>query len=333
MPTTLVTGGAGFVGLAVVEQLLAQGEHVAALDVVDLPPDARELFARLPGRLEAVHGSVLDAELLGATLKRLHPETVVHAATVTPDGAREQADPVTVNEVNFNGTLCLLEALRRQPARLLHLSTSGVYGPIQHRPGFTAPLIGEDVLPDPRTFYAVSKAAAEQTVLRYAELFGIEAVVARVGVAWGPWEYDTGARHVFSAPLQLLRLAQAGRPAVIGRESVKDWSYSRDIGRGVAALANAGAALRSRVFHVGGDAEWPVTDFARKLAAAFPGFAWTIAERPDDPAVNVTLSKASDRPGLDIGRLQRETGYRPAYGFDAACADYLDWAARTRCWR
>jgi UDP-glucuronate 4-epimerase len=328
---TLVTGGAGFVGLAIVEHLLARGEAVTVLDVHAFPPDAAELFARLPGKLRVVTGSVLDAKALAAAAEGA--SSIIHAATVTPDAKREVVDPVTVNECNFNGTLAVLELVRRTGQPLLHLSTSGVYGEVQNRPGFRDPLVGEDVLPDPRSLYAVSKTAAEQTVLRYVTLFGITAHVARVGVCWGPWEHDTGMRHVFSAPLQLLRRAHAGQEAVIGRESIKDWSYSRDVAKGVVMLRDARANLKSRVFNVSGDSDWPVTAFADHLKAAFPGFRWRLATAPDASDVNVTLSKASDRQGLDIARLRAETGYAPSFGREQAFADYVAWSRQTTCWR
>jgi len=331
--STLVTGGAGFVGLALMEHLLGQGEDVTVLDVIDVPPDALEIFSRLPGRLRAVRGSVLDPATLREALAESGAPVIVHAATVTPDAAREKVDPVTVNEVNFIGTLRVLEAVRERGLRLIHLSTSGVYGDIQNRPGFGTLPVGEDALPGPVSFYAVSKTAAEQMVARYVALFGLDAVIARVGVTWGPWEYDTGLRHVFSAPLQLLRLAHAGTNAVISRESIKDWSYSRDVARGVALLKDTRGRLNSRLFNVSGDTMWAVTAFAERLAREFPGFGFRVAPTVDDPAVNVTLSKASDRQGLDVTRLKRETGYVPAFDADAAFGDYIAWAARTHCWR
>ncbi len=331
--STLVTGGAGFVGLALVEHLLTLGEHVTVFDIIELPPDAKNLFAGLPGRLDVVRGSVLDRAALDEAVARAQPTTLVNAAAVTPNGPQEKADPMLVNQVNFNGTLEVLEVVRARKLRLLHLSTCGVYGAVQDRPGFWAPVVGEDVLPGPATLYAISKTAAEQTVQRHMELFGIDALIARVGVTWGPWEYGTGSRHVFSAPLQLLRLAHAGREAVISRESIKDWSYSRDVARGIAMLKNAATPLPSRLFNVSGDAMWAISDFARRLTFAFPGFCFRIAQSDSDLAINATLSKASDRQGLDVSRLKRETGYAPAYDFETAFTDYLGWAERTTCWR
>ncbi len=331
--STLVTGGAGFVGLALVEHLLGQGEAVTVLDVIDVPVDAKQIFSKLPGQLRALRGSVLDRGALNAAVEASRPSAIVNAATVTPDGGRESVDPISVNEVNFNGALNVLEVVRTHRIRLVHLSTSGVYGEIQNRPGFSSPLVDEDVLPGPRSLYAISKTAAEQTVMRYVELFGIDAVVARVGVAYGPWEYETGSRHVFSAPLQLLRLAHVRTEAVISRQSIKDWSYSRDIARGIALLKDAREGLKSRIFNVSGDTAWAISDFAQYLTTAFPGFRFRIAASTSDPAVNATLSKASDRQGLDMARLKRETSYVPAYDPASAFCDYVAWADQTKCWR
>lgn len=328
---TLVTGGAGFVGLAVVEQLLQSGESVVVLDRIAPPEEFVNLARTLPGRLSCELADIRSRDEVERCLTRHDPRAVIHGAAVTSDAAREGRTPDLVVQTNLAGTLNLLEILRRGPRRrFVHLSTSGVYGDIAHRPGFDAATVEETVLAEPKTLYAISKAAAEQVVLRYADLFGLDAVCARIGICWGPWEYDTGLRDPFSVPLQLLRVASAGGSASLTRDPTKDWAYSRDVGRAVAALKNAGSTP-SRVYNVGADEIWPASSWAERLRAAFPDFDYRIGE-PAGPAP-IEVYGPKDRPPLDVGRLKTELGFSFHYASEAAFADYLDWASGFRCWR
>ena len=327
---TIVTGGSGFVGLAVVEQLLLRGESVAIADVIPPPEEFVAHAGTLGGRLAFHPLDVQQGPAVAQLLERLAPRTVIHAAAVTSDAARERRDPDLVVRTNLMGTLNLLEAVRQGPGcRLVHLSTSGVYGDIANRRGFHASAIDEEVPPDPRTLYAVSKAAAELTVRRYAELFGLDAVCARIGICWGPWEYDTGLRDPFSAPLQLLRTAARRGQAALARDAIKDWAYSRDVGRAVVAIKDAGQTP-SQVYNVGADAVWPISAWAERLRDAFPGFAFALPE-PASPTIELYGPK--DRPPLSVERLKSEIGFAFAYDREAAFADYLDWAGRFACWK
>lgn len=328
---TLVTGGAGFVGLAVVEQLLLAGESVAVLDIVAPPDEFLSYADTLAGRLTIELADVRAREEVACCLERHAPAAVIHGAAVTPDADRERRDPEPAVQTNLVGTLNLLEALRRGPRRrLVHLSTSGIYGDIAHRPGFHAATVAETVLPDPVTLYAVSKAAAEQTVRRYAALFGLDVVCARVGICWGPWEYDTGLRDPFSVPLQMLRIAKGRGSAVMPRDPRKDWAYSRDVGRAILALKNA-RTPPSPVYNVGADEVWPASAWADRLREAFPGFDYRVGDPPGRTGVEVYGPR--DRAPLDVGRLKSEIGFAFRYGHQEAFGDYLDWAASFNCWQ
>src|SRR5690606_17536816 len=177
------------------------------------------------------------------------PERIINCAAITPTAVQERNDPRKIFQVNLLAVFNLLELARDRNILLVHVSSSGAFGEIQLRPGFTEPTISEDVLKDPVSYYGISKHAAEQVVLRYAELFGTRILIARVGVVYGPWEYDTGARNIFSAQLQLLRHAMAGREARLERDAVRDFVYSRDVGRAIVALSQA-QSLHSKIFHI-----------------------------------------------------------------------------------
>src|SRR5690606_32841577 len=122
---------------------------------------------------------------------------LVHGAAVTSAAARERCEAERIVEVNLVGTLRALTAARRHAVRrVLYLSSGAVYGDN----AFDRESLDEDAdLPVPDTLYAITKYAAERSVLRCAGLWGIDVLVARLGSVFGRWEYDTGLRDTLSA--------------------------------------------------------------------------------------------------------------------------------------
>jgi nucleoside-diphosphate-sugar epimerase len=327
---TLVIGGAGFMGLAIVEQLLLTDEPVLVFDTIPLPDDAVRLLKPIGPSLTAVQGSVCDRAALAALFERHPVKRIINCAAHTPTALQEKQDPRVIFEVNQLAVLDILQHARDRNLPFIQVSSSGSFGEIQFREGFDAETIGEDVLKDPISFYGISKNAAEQIVLRYGDLFGVDARIARVGVIWGPWEYATGVRHIFSAQLQMLRLAMKGEHARLGRDSIKDFGYVRDAGAGVVALTRA-QNLRSKVFHISSAVPWTLMAFAEELCRHFPKFTYTIAKSGEAP--NVTVSRAKDRVRLDISRIRDEAGFSPKFDLASSVADYVAWAKQTTSWR
>ncbi len=323
--STLITGGAGFVGLALAERLLADGERVVLFDRA-APPQS--LLARLDGaRLQLVLGDIRAAADVDAALAVAGVDRVVHAAAITPDAGRELRDPLAVVSVNIGGTVNLLQrcAALVQAGRPLHrilaLSSVAVYG--------TTPPAGErydEVLehPAPVALYGITKLAAEQAALRLAPLLGLDLRVARLGPVYGPWEYATGVRDALSPHAQLLDAARSGTAAVLPRSMRADWIYSRDAAHALAALVRT-PTLQHATYNVGGVAMTDLFAYCELLAAAHPGWQWRQAAPGEEGTVRYGLPV--DRAGLDIARLQADTGWAPAYGLAAAAADQQAWLA------
>ncbi len=317
----LVTGAAGFVGLALVEHLLARGEHVVGVDLAPPPPEAREVFASLPGRFDAVAADVRDADALREAFVRHAPDRLVTLAAVTADAARERAAPRPIFEVNVGGTIAALSvAAERGIGRVVHASSGAAYG----ASGASEAVLREDDTPlRPESLYGISKLAAEQAALRLAALHGLDLVVGRLGTCFGPWEADTGVRDTPSAPLQILRLAERGEPVVLPRPSARDWLYVRDCAAGIAALLDAPAPPH-RVFNVAAGFVGSLVDWCRAIEPAFPGLRW----RVDPGAANVELYAPYDRAPMDVARLTAGAGFVPRFDLAAAAADFLRWRAR-----
>ncbi len=324
----LVTGGSGFVGLNLVEQLLGRGEQVVVFAAAAPPDAAGALFRTLPGHLTVIEGDVRDGAAVGRVFAAHPVRRVIHAAVITSARARDLEDPETVVGVNLLGTLAVLEAARRHDVdRLIYVSSGAVYGPANAGPAeldeATTPAL-------PEGLYGITKYAAERASLGYKSAYGLDVVAARLSTVFGRWEYDTGDRDTLSPPLQIARLAAAGTAAVLPREGRKDWIYGADVARGILALLDL-AQPRHDVYHVSTGQSWSLVDWCRALAARRPGFTYRIADRPG--IANVDLHGDRDRPAMAIRRLVAETGFAAQFDLDAALADYLEWTDRHQIWR
>lgn len=316
--TTLITGGGGFVGLALAECLMASGEPVVLFD--RHPPPAG-MLARLPGPGPVLAtGDIRSAADVDAALGHPGVARVIHAAAITPDAAREAREPGTVVDVNIGGTVNLVQrcaAAGPRVRRLLVVSSVAVYGVT---PPAGARYDEATSAPAPAALYGITKLAAEQAALRLADLHGIDARVARLGPVYGPWEYATGVRDALSPHTQALAALRRGEPVVLPRALRADWLHSRDAAAALVALLR-GTALRHPVYHVGGEVMTDLAQWCALLAAAEPAFDWRLAGPDDTPTVRYGLPV--DRAALDTRRLREDTGWRPARTLATAAADLL----------
>ena len=324
----LVTGGSGFVGLNLVEQLLGRGDDTVIFAARPPPDSAAAGFASLPGRLTVIEGDVREPEAVEQVFADHPIDRVIHAAVITSGRVRELQNPREIVEVNLLGTVAVLQAARRFPVeRLVYVSSGAVYGPT----GGGAAELDEATTPArPEGLYGITKYAAERASLTYRSAFGMDVVAARLSTVFGRWEYDTGDRDTLSPPLQIARLAAAGADAVLPRAGLKDWIYGPDVARGILALLDL-VRPRHDVYHVSTGQRWSLVDWCQALAARSPGFAYRLADEPE--AANVELHGSADRAPMAIARLVDETGFAPMFGLDDALVDYLEWTGRHQLWR
>lgn len=318
---TLVTGGAGFVGLNIVEALLERGDEVVLFDTGKLPRSAERALERHRARLSIEHGSVLDAERIDAVLSTVAIERVIHAAAITSGAQREAREPASIVDVNLRGTINTLEAARRHAVkRFVYVGSGAAYGESLYRYS----RLYEETPSIPTTLYSITKHAAEGMCVRLRELWNVDLVCVRLGTVIGPWERDTGARDNFGTHSQLARLAVAGNSAVLTeREIQRDWVYARDVAHALIALANA-PELRHVVYNVASGETWqrPITAWCETLQAAYPAFSYRVSRLKDEANIWYT---DRDRGLMDIGRLTHDTDFRIGYPMREAYADYLEW--------
>lgn len=324
MDAILVTGGAGFVGLNLVEALLARGEHVVVFGrEAALPAPASMLFAALPGRLEVIQGDVQDDAALRALFRMRRIGAVFPFAAVTAGPQREAADPTFILDVNLKGVIATLAAARDAGTvrRVILPASAAVYG----ESAYAFPVLEEATTPPvPITLYGVTKYAVERAGLRLAAQWGLDAIAARIGASFGPWERDTGLRDTLSLHLALAQAAQRGESVTIpAAPPAYDWIYARDLAAGLLALLDARDPPH-RVVNLASGLDWAPHYPAclDALARAFPGFRWRHAAHGEIPTIrwNETRNR-----GVMSNARARDFGWHPRHAPAAATADYAAW--------
>ncbi|MGB4135805.1 MAG: NAD(P)-dependent oxidoreductase, partial [Microbacterium sp.] len=288
---TLVTGGTGTVGLAVVERLRSGGDEVVVLAAGVPTGEVARAFEGFG--VEVVPGDVRDADLVRRVLRERRIESVVHGAAVTPDVERERSDAADVVDVNCTGTAAVTGAFADAcTGRFVHLGSIAAYGTATTEEELLVEDAGQE---RPATLYEITKLAGEQIALRVAEVRGVDAVSLRLGDVFGRWEHRSPVRDATSAPYQLLARALHGRGAVLPREGRKAWVYSVDVAEAV-YLALHAESIPQRVANVSSPFVWSLGAWCALLEGRFPGFSHRVDAAEADIALfadNAPMSLAA----------------------------------------
>jgi UDP-glucuronate 4-epimerase len=331
--STFITGSSGFIGLALTEHLLTRGDTVVGFDRAAPHSEAMAVFEGLSGRFVPEIGDVRNYHVLQRAMKRHRPRQLVTLAAVTADAERERATPGLIFDVNVGGVIAAIKvALACGVVRVVHVGSGAVYGSAA-----SETTLHEDRTPlRPEGLYGISKQAAEAAALRLASLHSLELVVGRLGTCFGPWEADSGMRDTPSAPLQIVRLAEAGTPVVLPRPGRRDWLYVRDAAAGLVALLDH-PRLPCRIYNVAAGFIGTMAQWCQEIALRQPGFSWQVAgDMPPDSAPmaacnmrpNVCFYAAQDRAPMDISRLSQDTGFNPQFDLPQAAGEFWAWRKR-----
>ena len=313
--TTLVTGGAGFIGSHLIERLLADGRRVVVLDNFDEfydPAIKRANVAPSLGheRFRLVEGDIRDAAVLEELFAVERPATVVHLAARA--GVRPSIeDPVLYSSVNLDGTTRLLEASRRHGTdRFIFGSSSSVYGNNEK-----APFSERDPVDRPISPYAATKKAGEVLCHVYHHLCGMRVACLRFFTVYGPRQRPEMAIHKFA------RLLAGGREIEQYGDgsSARDYTYVTDIVEGLVRCIDR--ACGYHIWNLGGSRTITLADLVSKLADGL-GVDARVRVLPHQPG-------DVERTWADISLAGRELGWEPRIDIDRGLELFLDWFAKS----
>jgi UDP-glucose 4-epimerase len=296
MRKCLVTGGAGFIGSHLVEELVAQGWQVRVLD--NLSTGRWSNLQLLEDRIEFVLGSITDAAMVRQAVA--DREVVFHLAAL-PSVARSLEDPLTTHEVCATGTLHVLDAARKTGARrFVYAASSSAYG------GTPGSLRTEDDPTVPLSPYAAAKLTAEHYCQAYTTVYGLETVRLRFFNVFGPRQ---NADSPYTGVIALFCKAMAeGRVPIIHGDGLqsRDFTYVDNSVQALLKAADAPAAS-GKVYNIANGGSTTVLDLIRHLN--------------DILGTNLQGTFAPSRPGdvrhsqADITRARRDLGYEPSVSF------------------
>lgn len=308
----LVTGGAGFIGSHLCEQLLRRGHAVAVLDDLNDFYDPREKRKNLEeiGRVSAFRfceGDICDEEAVSKAVDGFGPEAIIHLAARA--GVRPSLQyPLLYERVNVRGTMVLLEAARRAGVRkFLLASSSSIYGIANQ-----VPFLESDHENLPVSPYAATKIAAEKLCFTYSHLYGLRVVCLRLFTVYGPRQRPDLAIHKFT------RMMSRGEaiPMFGDGSSGRDYTYVADTVRGIEAALNYDTAYD--VFNLGNSSPVTLREMIGTIEAAL-GTKANIQQLPDQPG-DVAITFA------DISKARRLLGYSPGTSFAEGVGRFVEWA-------
>lgn len=318
----IVTGGAGFIGSAVVRQAIGDGHSVINLDKLT--------YAASPSNVASVAGSsryffekvdICDRGELDRVFATHQPDLVMHLAAESHVD-RSIDGPGEFIRTNIEGTFNLLEAARNywqdlgKPAdfRFHHISTDEVYGSLGREGRFseTSPYC-------PNSPYSASKAASDHLVRAWGETYGFPILVTNCSNNYGPYHFPEKL-----IPVVILN-ALAGReiPVYGAGENIRDWLFVEDHARALLLVALTGKV--GETYNIGGNAETTNLDLVRRICAILDRL------QSDGAPHERLITFVADRPGhdlryaIDASKIHRELGWQPTVTLDQGLAATVRW--------
>lgn len=305
----LVTGGAGFIGSHLVDQLVAEGHGVTVLDDFSTGESENLEDAARAGAVRVVTGSILDRDKVAEAMEGC--DKVFHLAVQCV--RRSLGRPIENHDVNATGTLYLLEEARqRKVERFVYCSSSEVYGN-----GRDTVLNELTTVCEPVTVYGAAKLAGELYTKAYHRTYGLPTIVVRPFNSYGPREHYKGQRAEV-IPRFLIRVLNGLPPVIFGDGSAgRDFTYVTETARGLALAAECDALI-GREINIAYGRMITVAEVANSVTR--------LCQRPD-----IAPQFGAPRPG-DVKSLHADTclaqnmlGFKAEIGFEQGLEQYIHW--------
>lgn len=328
----LVTGGAGFIGSAVVRLAVARGHAVVNVDALTYAACLDNVASVAQSPLYAFEqADIRDRAALDRVFAKHRPDAVMHLAAESHVD-RSIDGPGDFIETNVTGTFNMLEAARKywteagrpETFRFHHISTDEVFGSLPKDPSIK---FTEDTPYDPRSPYSASKASSDHLVRAWHETYGLPVVLTNCSNNYGPFHFPEKL-----VPVIILN-ALAGKPLPIYGDgsNIRDWLFVEDHADALLLVVEKGALGRS--YNIGGENERTNLELVRTLCAILD------EKRPKAQGSYADqITFVTDRPGhdaryaIDPTRIRTELGWRPSVTVEEGLARTVQWYLDNEPW-
>ena len=334
--TILVTGGAGFIGSAVVRELINHSEHtVINLDKLTYAGnlDSLKSVADHP-RYRFVQADITNAEQMTNILAERQPDIIMHLAAESHVD-RSIDGPADFIQTNIVGTYTLLEAARHywsalktsdaakaEGFRFHHISTDEVYGDLEG----TDDLFTETTPYAPSSPYSASKASSDHLVRAWNRTFGLPVVITNCSNNYGPYHFPEKL-----IPLMILN-ALAGKPLPVygNGQQIRDWLYVEDHARALILVAQEGKL--GETYNIGGHNEKANLEVVQTLCDLLQDLV------PQDASYRDLITFVTDRPGhdhryaIDASKIEKDLGWTPQETFETGLRKTVQWYLDNKPW-
>jgi dTDP-glucose 4,6-dehydratase len=325
----LVTGGAGFIGSAVIRAAVERGDHVINLDSLTYAACLDNVQSVADSPLYSFEkADIRDPEALHRIFSTHKPDAVMHLAAESHVD-RSIDGPAEFIESNVIGTFHMLEAARSHwirsgspdNFRFHHISTDEVFGSLGSDGLFT-----EDTPYDPRSPYSASKASSDHLVRAWHETYGLPVILTNCSNNYGPFQFPEKL-----VPVVILN-ALAGKPVPVygAGENIRDWLYVEDHADALLTVLKNGDV--GRCYNIGGENEARNIDLVNMICAILD------RRRPKTTSYSDQITFVTDRPGhdhryaIDPTRIRTELGWRPSVTLEQGLEQTVDWYLENEAW-
>lgn len=337
MKTILITGGAGFIGSAVIRNLIKESDYsiinVDKLTYAGNLDSLQEIETNPRYHFEQI--DICDAVGLGSVFERYQPDVVMHLAAESHVD-RSIDGPATFIQTNIIGTYTLLEAARayweqlspekKNQFRFHHISTDEVYGDL----GETDALFTEETPYAPSSPYSATKASSDHLVRSWYRTYGLPTIVTNCSNNYGPYQFPEKL-----IPLMILNALEGKPLPIYGKgDQVRDWLYVEDHARALCLVADQGVPRRT--YNIGGNNEKKNIEVVHFICDLLEEYA------PDKPEgvkrYCDLMTYVQDRPGHDIryaidaSRIRDELGWSPEETFETGLRKTVEWYLNNLSW-
>ncbi|WP_315762148.1 dTDP-glucose 4,6-dehydratase [Sphingomonas sp. Y38-1Y] len=329
-----VTGGAGFIGSALVRHLIENTSHeVLNFDKLTYAGTLSTVErVASSNRYRFVKGDICDAEAVRAAIAEFRPEVVTHLAAESHVD-RSIDGPGAFVQTNVVGTYTMLaearaywlglEGAEKDAFRFHHISTDEVYGTLGDTGLFT-----EETPYDPRSPYSASKAGSDHLVSAWGHTFGLPVLITNCSNNYGPYHFPEKL-----IPLMIAKALDGEPLPIYGKgDQVRDWLYVEDHVRALQAVFERGAP--GRTYNVGGHNERQNIEVVKTLC----GILDELRPRGDGKPYAEQMTEVADRPGhdkryaIDASRIGDELGWTPAETFETGIRKTVEWYLANEDW-